>query len=86
MVLDMVRPEPWEPFRKQFYFRLDRGRHFRNIAEFRALFAGESSFEEPRFDIVKTTTLGVEVIDGVVIRAKRHRREPRGEGGLGPRP
>ena len=83
MILDMVRPEPWA-FRKQFYYRLDRGRHFRSIAEFRVLFAGESCFEEPRFDVVKTAKLGVEVIDGVVIRAKRREREPRDGGNSGP--
>lgn len=60
-----------EPFRKQFYYKLDRGRHFRSIAEFRALFAGESCFEEPRFRVLKTTKLGVEVIDELAIRAKK---------------
>ena len=62
VVLDMLRPEPNEPFNRQFYFRLDRGEHFRNWMEFEKLFSTAHWFEDVRLHLVKTTKLGIRVI------------------------
>jgi SAM-dependent methyltransferase len=71
VILDMLRPEPHEPFSKQFYFKLDRGAHIRNETELFSLFGAEEGFEEPRAEILKVHKFGVEVIDEIVIRARR---------------
>lgn len=71
VILDMVRPEPHEPFGKQFYYKLDRGRHFRNVAEFEALIRQEPLLEEPEIEVVKVRKFGIEVIDDLLIRARR---------------
>ena len=70
LVLDMLRPEPEEPFNRQFYYRLDRGEHFRNWAEFEALFRAATWFADFDIELVPTTKLGIRVIDQVVIRAR----------------
>jgi SAM-dependent methyltransferase len=71
LVLDMIRPRPDEPFRKQFYYRLDRGEHFRNLDEFRSLFAVASGFEGVEFHVVRTRKLGIEVIDQIAVCARK---------------
>ena len=75
VILDMVRPEPDEPINKQLFYRLDRGEHFRNVAEFEALFAAEPAFVDPQVHIVKIRKLGIEVIDDVVIHATKDEQE-----------
>jgi SAM-dependent methyltransferase len=71
VVFDMVRPEPGEPFRKQFYYRIDRGEHFRDVPEFRALFSDLAEFSAPEIHVLETRKLGVRVIDEIVIAAAR---------------
>jgi SAM-dependent methyltransferase len=71
VVLDMLRPEPEEPYARQFYYNLDRGEHFRNWPEFEELFAEARWFEDVRMHLVKTTKLGIRVIDQVVICARK---------------
>jgi SAM-dependent methyltransferase len=73
VVLDMVRPEPQEPWTKQFYYKLDRGRYFRNLREFAELLSGQQHLEEPTFHVIKSSKFGVEIIDEVLIRARRIR-------------
>jgi len=69
LVLDMIRPDPGEPFRKQFYYRLDRGEHIRTLDEWRAMFSTIRAFPHVDFHVIRTTKLGIEVIDQVAIRA-----------------
>lgn len=76
VILDMVRPEPEEPWNKQLFYKLDRGEHFRNIREFEEILAGASRFEAPRIEIVKNTKLGIEVIDDVLIETRRGQGSP----------
>jgi SAM-dependent methyltransferase len=71
LVLDMIRPNPEEPFRKQFYYWLDRGEHFRDLEEMLSLFKGASGFRSVDFHVAKTKKLGIEVIDQVVVQAKK---------------
>ncbi len=71
LVLDMIRPQRSEPFRKQFYYRLDRGEHFRDLEEMRALFAEASGFQSIDFHVAKTRKLGIEIIDQVVVHARK---------------
>ncbi len=73
VIFDMVRPEPDEPLRKQFYFKLDRGENFRNERELLELFRESEGFGEPRAEILKAYKLGIEVIDEIVVRAPRQR-------------
>ncbi|MEN8184788.1 MAG: class I SAM-dependent methyltransferase [Myxococcota bacterium] len=71
VVLDMIRPEPDEPRSKQFFYRLDRGTHFRNLEEFREVFSRETKLEEPEFHVIEMRKMGIEIIDDVVILAKK---------------
>jgi len=71
VLLDMLRPEPDEPFNRQFYFKLDRGEHFRSRSELEDMFSKATWFEEVRVHVVRTTKLGIRVIDQVVICARK---------------
>jgi SAM-dependent methyltransferase len=70
VVLDMVRPEPDEPFRKQFFYKLDRGQHFRTVPEFEAVLA-RCGARKPELHVIKTWMFGMEVLDHLVIVAVR---------------
>jgi SAM-dependent methyltransferase len=74
MILDMLRPEPRDPFRKQFYYKLDRGAHFRSLPEFVDLFEGDGGFDPPRTRVVRTRKLGIEVIDQIMVVARKRGR------------
>ncbi len=71
VILDMIRPAPDEPFNRQFYFRLDRGEHFRSLQEFEAVVAELPGFERAAFEVVPTTKVGIRVIDQILITARR---------------
>jgi SAM-dependent methyltransferase len=70
VVLDMIRPDPTEPFKKQLYYRLDR----EVLPDLRvsSILRGEGSFPDPSLHVVKTRKWGIEVVDQVVIHARRH--------------
>lgn len=70
VLLDMIRPAPEEPFRRQFYYRLDRGQFFRSLDEFRDLLDGEGSFPRWEYRVVPTRKWGIEVIDQILMRAR----------------
>jgi SAM-dependent methyltransferase len=69
VVLDMIRPDPAAPPTKQFYHRLDAGKHFRTAPEFVELFADACEFEHPQLRIFKEKKFSIEVIDGILISA-----------------
>jgi hypothetical protein len=74
VILDMIRPEPDDPFAKQLYYRLDAGEHLRTVPEFVELFEDASEFETPRLRVLKTRKLSIEVIDGIMITARKRSR------------
>lgn len=71
LVLDMIRPQPAEPFRKQFYYRLDRGKYIRDLDEMRSLFSTAAGLQRLDFHVIKTKKLGIEVIDQVAVHATK---------------
>jgi len=73
VVLDMLRPAPHEPLNRQFYYRLDRGRHFRTLNEFKTLFARTNALCDTSFEVVRTTKWGIRVIDQVLISGRPRR-------------
>ena len=71
VIFDLIRPEPGDPFNKQFYFKLDRGEHIRNEQELLELFHSSDGFHEPEAEILKAHKFGIEVMDLVMLRARR---------------
>ena len=67
--LDLL--EPGDPFNKQFYFKLDRGEHIRNEQELLELFHSSDGFHEHEAEILKAHKFGIEVMDLVMLRARR---------------
>ena len=73
VILDMVRPEPSEPFRRQFYYRIDQGEHFRTVPEFDALLSHGGLFSEVQTEVLECRKFGIRVIDQILIEAKKAR-------------
>ncbi len=71
VIFDLVRPWPGESFNKRFYFKLDRVEHVRNEMELLALFDRNDAFGQPEAEVLTAHKLGIDVMDLILIRARR---------------